>query len=109
MPTLEDTRHLSIDEAQAKGIDALVKDAELGHKAIVLRDNQPVAAIVNIAELERERAMWEEQLADLAVLTSRILTAGPDLRSLDEVLEHFGYTREELLEVPDEAEDGIDD
>lgn len=54
--------------------------------------------------LERLREA-EDDLLDLSLLVGRTLTATERTISLDAVLSHFGFTREELLaeEFPDEA------
>ena len=99
---LVDTEDLiSISEATRIGISALARDAEQGRERILVRNNKPVAAVVNIERLE-ELERLREDLIDITLATARLLTAGPERYSLDEVLEHFGYTREQLRALPDE-------
>jgi hypothetical protein len=43
----------------------------------------------------------EDDVLDLILAYARVLTTGPHRYSLDEVLAHFGYTREQLREMPD--------
>ncbi|MBI2954015.1 MAG: hypothetical protein HYY30_06860 [Chloroflexi bacterium] len=47
-----------------------------------------------IDEIER----IEEDLLDIVLATSRMLTATGKRHTLDDVLRHFGYTREDLRE-----------
>jgi hypothetical protein len=51
-----------------------------------------------LEELERLR----EDLIDITLATARLLTSTGERYSLDEVLEMFGYTREQLRALPDE-------
>lgn len=91
-----DTRALiSITEAANRGISRLVREAESGHEPILLRNNRPVAAIVSIERLEEL-----DDARDLALVAARILTDSGNRTSLDEVLETFGVTREELRRHP---------
>ena len=43
----------------------------------------------------------EEDLADVSLMAARILTSGPERHSLDDILNRFGYSREELRDLPD--------
>ena len=98
---LVDTANLiSISDASASSISALVREAEQGRDRILVRNNQPVAAMVSMARLEVLQQL-EDDLLDIALVAARMLTAGPDRYGLDEVLAEFGYTREQLAEIPD--------
>lgn len=91
-----DTQDLiSITEAVNRGLSRLVRDAESGRVPILLRNNRPVAAIVSI-----ERLQELDDARDLALVAARMLTESGDRSSLDEVLQAFGYTREDLRQHP---------
>jgi len=77
-----------------------VKEAEEGRDRVVLRNNRPVAAVVGIERLEQwQRA--EDELLDVALVAIRMATSGPECSSLDEILAQFGYTRDQLRDLPD--------
>ena len=86
---------ISVAAAENIGIAALVREVEMGHDQVILRDGTPVVALVGI---ERLRA-WEDLEADLidtTLLAARALTTNGQTISLDQVLDRFGYTREQL-------------
>ena len=91
---------ISVTEANRLGLSALIRDAEQGRTRIVLRNNRPVAAVVSMQRLEQLDALLDD-LLDLTLANARTLTAGPERHSLDEVLARFGYTREQLRELPE--------
>ena len=96
-----DTKELiSVSNASKKGVSGLIKDAEAGREHVVLRNDKPVAAIVSIHSLEEMQEM-QNHFIDLSTAVARLLTTSPKRHSLDEVLERFGYSREELLELAD--------
>lgn len=103
MPTVDTSALISVADASKRGVSRLIKDAEEGHEQVVLRNNKPVAAVVSISHLERIEER-EALIADLTLTMARELTTSPQRHSLDEVLEMFGYSREELR-----ADDGGDD
>jgi prevent-host-death family protein len=92
---------ISISEAARLGVSALVREAEEGHERVVLRNNKPVAAVVGMERLERLQQL-EDDLLDISLAAARMMTSGPERVTLDEVLAHFGYTREQLAALPDE-------
>jgi len=99
---LVDTANLiSITEASSRGLSALVRETEEGRDRILVRNNQPVAAVISMSRLEALQQL-EDDLLDIALATARMLTTGPMRHSLDDVLTHFGYTREQLNDLPDE-------
>lgn len=91
---------ISIANASKIGVSALVREAEEGRDRIVLRNNRPVAAVVSIDRLERWQQA-EDDLLDIALVAVRMATSGPDRISLDDVLAEFGYTRDQLRDLPD--------
>ena len=100
MAMVETADLISVTDASQLGVSALVREAEEGRERIVLRNNKPVAAVVSIERFE-ELQRLEEDLVDAVVAAARVATAGPDRYSLDDVLARFGYTREQLAELPD--------
>ncbi len=91
---------LSISDASRLGVSRLVHEAEAGHEQVLLRNNKPIAAVIGMKRLEELQQMQEE-LLDLSLTAARMLTAGPRRHGLDEVLAQFGYTREQLRDVPE--------
>lgn len=91
---------ISITEASKAGVSALVRAAEEGREQVVLRNNNAVAAVVSIERLERLHEL-EADLLDVSLAAARMLTAGSDRHSLDDVLARFGYTRDQLRDQPD--------
>ena len=91
---------ISISEASKLGISGLIREAEAGREQVVLRNNRPVAAVISISRLEQLQQL-EDDVRDISLAAARMVTTGPERRSLDDVLAQFGYTREQLLEMPD--------
>lgn len=100
MAIVDETESISITDASKLGVSTLVAEAAAGHERIVTQDNRPVAAVVSIERLEQLEQL-QDDLLDIALATARMLTAGPERHSLDDVLAQFGYTREQLRELPD--------
>lgn len=97
---LVDTADLiSISEATKIGLSALIREAEAGHERVVLRNNKPVAAVVSMNRLEQLQKLEEDAL-DVSMAAARMQTTAPRRHSLDEVLAQFGYTREQLRDLP---------
>ncbi len=101
MATIDTTDLISVSDASRMGVSALIKEAEAGHDRVVLRNNKPVAAVLSIQHLE-DIQRREDELADISLVASRMLTTSGETHSLDEVLARFGYTRDELRELADE-------
>jgi prevent-host-death family protein len=98
---LVDTEDLiSISEANKLGVSALIREAEEGHDQIVLRNNKPVAVVMGMDRYE-EWQQLQDDLIDITLVAARMLTDDGRRYSLDEVIEYFGYTREELEAMPD--------
>lgn len=95
MPTIDTKELISVTEAGKIGLSALVKETEGGGQRVLMRNNKPVAAIVGIETLERTEEL-EEQLLDVSLALTRLLTTTERRHSLDDVLDRFGFTREEL-------------
>jgi len=95
MTTIDTNSLLSISEASQKGVSALIRAAEEGRDQVLLRNNKPVAAVVSMRRLDEEQQLRED-LADVTMLAARMLTTDGKVASLDEVLDRFGFTRDEL-------------
>jgi prevent-host-death family protein len=95
MTTIDTNSLLSISEASQKGVSALIRAAEEGQDQVVLRNNKPVAAVVSMRRLDEQQQLRED-LADVTMLAARMLTTDGKVSSLDEVLDRFGFTRDEL-------------
>jgi len=98
---LVDTADLiSISDASKLGVSTLIRQAEAGHEQVVLRNNKPVAAVVSMKRLEQLQQL-QEDILDVSLAAARALTTGPRRHSLDHVLARFGYTREQLRDLPE--------
>jgi prevent-host-death family protein len=100
MATVDTDRIVSISTASNKGLSALVDEVAIHGYAIISRRNTPAAAVVS---MDRYTALQEaeEDARDLIVLVSRILDDDGSRVTFDEVLDKFGYTRDELAAIPD--------
>jgi PHD/YefM family antitoxin component YafN of YafNO toxin-antitoxin module len=100
-------RIVSITDVSVKGVSALVDDVITHDYTIISRRNAPAAALVSMkyfSHLREAESRLEEEYEDsrdwmLAV--ARVVTDDGTRHSLDAVLEKLGYTREELLALPD--------
>jgi len=89
---------ISIANASRLGVSALAREAEEGRERVLLRNGTPVAAIVGIERFEGlQRA--EDDLLDLSLVAARMMLTGPERHSLDEILDQFGYSRDELRDL----------
>jgi prevent-host-death family protein len=95
MPTVDTKELISVSEAGKIGLSALVKAAEHGEQRVLMRNNKPIAAVIGIDALERTEEL-EEQLLDVSLALTRLLTTNERRHSLDDVIDRFGFTREEL-------------
>jgi prevent-host-death family protein len=95
MPKVDTKDLISVSEANRIGISGLVKAAEQGEQRVVIRNGKPVAAVVSIEALQQAEEL-EERLLDVSLALTRLLTADERRHSLDDVLDRFGFTREEL-------------
>jgi prevent-host-death family protein len=95
MPVIDTADMISVTDANKRGISALVKTAEQGGQYVLVRNNKAVAALVGIDSLEKAEQV-EEQLLDVALSLTRLLTTSERRHSLDDVLDRLGYTRQDL-------------
>ncbi len=100
MATIETEDLISITDASKIGLSALVREAEEGHDRVLVRNNRAVAVMMSMDRFERLQQA-EDDLIDITLAASRMVTAGLERHSLDDVLARFGYTREELAVMPD--------
>lgn len=100
MALVETENLISISDANKLGVSGLVREAEEGHDRIVLRNNKAVAVVMSVERFERLQQL-QDDLIDITLAASRMMTTSEHRHSLDDVLEHFGYSREELAEMPD--------
>jgi antitoxin (DNA-binding transcriptional repressor) of toxin-antitoxin stability system len=99
MAVVDTNALISVQDASEMGISKLLALAEQGQVKIVLRHNRPVAAVISISQLEDVQAAMED-LADAAAAEARVALSGGKRTSLDDVLNHFGYSRDELRQDP---------
>lgn len=95
MPTIDTKELISVSDAGKIGVSGLVKAAERGEQRILMRNNKPIAAVVGIDALERTEEL-EERLLDVSLALMRLLTTNERRHSLDDVLDRFGFTRDDL-------------
>jgi prevent-host-death family protein len=100
MAKVDTTALISISDAAKLGVSALVRAAEEGQEPILLRNSKPVAAIVSMERLDQLQQL-EEDLRDASLVAARMLTTGPARHSLDDVLAQFGFSREQLADLPE--------
>ncbi len=100
MAIIDTSDLISITDANKLGVSGLVREAEAGNEQIVLRNNKPVAAVVSMEWIEQMQQL-EEDLLDVSLAAARMLTTGTRRNSLDEALAQFGYTREQLGDLPE--------
>jgi hypothetical protein len=91
---------ISVADAQGLGVEALVREVENGHEFVVVRDEKPVAVVMRGERFERWQQL-QDDLIDITLVAARMLTDDGRRYSLDEVLDLFGYTREELEVMPE--------
>ena len=100
MATIDTDDLISLTDASKLGLSALVRDAEAGHDRVLVRNNKAVAVMMSIERFERLQQA-QDDLLDITLAASRMLTAGTTRHSLDDVLARFGYTRAELAAIPE--------
>ena len=99
-----DTRDLiSVTDANAKGISALVADAERGQSRIIVKNSRPVAAVVSVGEYDR-LAELEENLVLMVAAFARVATDAGDWVDLDDLAAELGVD----LNALDDDEDDED-
>jgi hypothetical protein len=100
MAKMDAADFISVSDASKLGVSGLVQDAEQGRNRNILRDDKPVAVVMSMKRFERLQQL-QEDLVDITLAASRMMTTSGRRHSLDEVVEQFGYTREELADIPE--------
>lgn len=95
MSPIDHTRPITVTEAAARGVSALLRDAEAGSDIVVSRHGKPVAAVVSTRHLDELRAL-EGDLRDAALVIVRAATDTGVRAPLDEAIAAFGFDRAEL-------------
>ena len=91
---------ISVTDASRYGVSKLVTDAENGRIRVVLRNNEAVAAIVNIPIMERLQRL-DEMESDLRLLSIALVRSAADSgrrHDLDDVAWELGIDPAELDE-----------
>ena len=92
---------LSVTDASARGISALVNDAEHGADIVVERRRQAIAVILSTRRLERlEEA--ERDLRDIGLVLARAATDTGERTDLSKAISHLGFDRSALEAELDE-------
>lgn len=87
--------NLTITQANQAGISGLVSSAESGEEITLSRHGKPVAVVVSAQELS-ELHRDQDLLRDAALVMARIATDRGSRTDLDQAMEHFDVSREEL-------------
>lgn len=99
MAVLEHPREVSVTQAAQRGVAGIITDAE-GADIVVTRRNRPVAVVVSMHRIEQIERMLDE-LRDLTLAVSRVVTDNGDRISFDDVLSAYGLTRADLDAIDD--------
>lgn len=86
---------VSVTDASKRGLSRLVADAEAGAGIVVERRGVPAAVLLG-AERMRSILQREDDLRSAALVLSRAATDSGNRSSLTEVIEQFGFDRDEL-------------
>jgi prevent-host-death family protein len=91
---------ISVTDASESGLSALLRQAEEGRDRILVRNNEAVAVVMSVERFEQMQQL-QDDLYDITLVAARsVTTSGPSV-SLDDVIERFGFTRDELASIPD--------
>ncbi|WP_028924346.1 type II toxin-antitoxin system Phd/YefM family antitoxin [Pseudonocardia acaciae] len=91
---------ISVTDASNRGVSKLASDAEHGRPQVLVRNNKPVAAIVDIPTMDRLRRL-DELEDDLRLLSIALVRTAADSGrryALDDVLAEAGIDRDELTD-----------
>jgi antitoxin (DNA-binding transcriptional repressor) of toxin-antitoxin stability system len=86
---------LSVTEAAARGVSAIVRAAGEGHDIVVERHGHAIAAVVGMERLSALTEL-EADLRSAALVLSRLATDGGGRSDLDDAIAVFGFNRTEL-------------
>lgn len=101
MAVLDTDEVISVTEASDLGVSKLVRVAEDGSRRFIFRNNRPVAVVLGMDEYEAVQHT-QDDLEDLALAAARMLTASDKRIPLSEILDQYGFSREELLALAEE-------
>jgi prevent-host-death family protein len=102
-----DTKDLiSVSEVSSRGLSSIINEAEEGRPKVILRSNKPVAAIVDIATMEKlqELEEREEDLRLLGVALARSAADSGKRYSLREVAAKLGVDLDSLADADDDED-----
>jgi prevent-host-death family protein len=103
-----DTKDLiSVSEVSSRGLSSIINEAAEGHPKVILRSNKPIAAIVDIATMERLQALdeREEDLRLLGMALARTAADNGTRHSLRDVAAKLGIDLDSLADEDHEDED----
>ena len=103
MTILDHPREVSVTDATHRGVAGIISDAETSD-IIVTRRNRPVAAIVSMERLDRIQGMLDD-LRDLTLAASRVLTDDGTRISFDDLLAAYGFSWQDLASIPDDGDE----
>lgn len=114
--SLVESTFREVETQQGSGLDEVADETTSGGGVLLTRLGQPIAAVISMQKMrdleERVRAAEElaDDLAEVTLLLTRLAGDTGGRTSLDDVLEEFGYSREELLALDDDDdEDEVSD
>lgn len=90
----------AISDANRSDVSRFIREAEEGRDRVVLRSNNPVAVVMGVDRFEHLQQL-QDDLIDITLLASWMMTGNDRCSALDEVLEQFGCSREDLANLPD--------
>ncbi|MEH6807084.1 MAG: type II toxin-antitoxin system Phd/YefM family antitoxin [Rhodococcus erythropolis] len=99
-----DTRDMVSVTELGRDLSRHVSDANDGRTVVVLKNNQPAAALVSPAEMERLQDLdeREENLRLLALAVVRMSTDTGARVSLDDLIGRLGFDRSDLDDSDDD-------
>lgn len=103
MAVLDHPHRLSVTEATQRGVAGMINDAET-HDIVVTRRNHPVAVIVSMDRMEHIQNLIDD-LRDLTLAASRVITDDGVRISFDDLLAAYGLSREDLADPTDDLDD----
>lgn len=100
MAIIETDNLISVTDASKLGLSALIRQAEEGHDRVLVRNNKAVAVVMSVERFEQLQHL-QDDLLDITLGAARMMTSSGPSVSLDDVIERFGFTRDELAAIPD--------
>ena len=106
MAVNNDAKRISLGDTSARGLPELVREAEEDRQHIIVHDDKPVAAVIGAERYDRLQQL-EDDLTATTLVASRILTTSGENVTLDDALQRFGISREELADTSESAPDEV--